>query len=408
MDLTVTREAGTDRKITQPGERHDPPYEWVHDGRENVLVVRSLPLARAVLRLQDSTRQSGFLGDHITMESAPILYQEGTQHREQRGATGRFFAPKVVSRDYGELIDAYVSEAIDRVRTERTVDVDDLSLSLAVAVAAKVVGLTSSSTRGMARRLDRFFEQDMDAATRSSASAWVHRARSLATMTAFFVADVRPAIRSRRLAPRADVISHLISKGYSDQAILTECLTYAAAGMATTREFISVATWHMLERPDVRAAYLAGDVAERRSILAEILRLEPVVGHLLRRTTREVVIEHGDETLVVPAGARIDVQVRSVNVDADLYGSDAGCLSASREVAPRTPRHGMSFGDGNHSCPGEHLAMEESDAFLQRLLALDIRVVRPPRVKLVEVIAAYELRGFTIAGTGRLWEPVAG
>lgn len=59
-------------------------------------------------------------------------------------------------------------------------------------------------------------------------------------MMAFFLLDVRPAIAARRREPREDLISHLISRGYSDMNILTECITYGAAGMVTTREFI---TW---------------------------------------------------------------------------------------------------------------------------------------------------------------------
>jgi len=80
--------------------------------------------------------------------------------------------------------------------------------------------------------------------------------------------------------PRDDVISNLVPQDYTDEEILVECITCAAAGMVTTREFISMATWHLLEQPELRATYLAAEQAERYAILDEILRLEPVVGHL--------------------------------------------------------------------------------------------------------------------------------
>ena len=48
-------------------------------------------------------------------------------------------------------------------------------------------------------------------------------------------------IHTRRHQPQEDVISYLIEKGYRNREILTECVTYAAAGMVTTREFICVA-----------------------------------------------------------------------------------------------------------------------------------------------------------------------
>ena len=48
---------------------------------------------------------------------------------------------------------------------------------------------------------------------------------------------------------------------------------------------------------------LAAEEPARHGILHEILRLEPVVGHLYRRTTRALVLEDGAERHEVPAGA---------------------------------------------------------------------------------------------------------
>jgi hypothetical protein len=86
-----------------------------------------------------------------------------------------------------------------------------------------------------------------------------------------------------------------LDQGYTDREILTECLTYGAAGMATTREFIVMAAWHLFEREDLRRRFLEGDDAIRLALLEEILRLEPVVGALCRRTTRELKLD-GDGT----------------------------------------------------------------------------------------------------------------
>ena len=111
--------------------------------------------------------------------------------------------------------------------------------------------------------------------------------RGHAPMLAFHLADVRPAIAARRKSPGEDVISHLLAQGYAEPAILIECVTYGAAGMATTREFISMAVLHLLADADLRARYLAADEPERFGILHEILRLEPIIGHLYRRATRD-------------------------------------------------------------------------------------------------------------------------
>ena len=78
----------------------------------------------------------------------------------------------------------------------------------------------------------------------------------------------------------------LLAEGYREPAILIECVTYGAAGMATTREFISMTVLHLLADADLRARYLAGEEEERFDILHEILRLEPIIGHLYRRAAR--------------------------------------------------------------------------------------------------------------------------
>ena len=56
----------------------------------------------------------------------------------------------------------------------------------------------------------------------------------------------------------------------------------------------------------------------------------------------------------------------------------------------------MSFGDGNHRCPGNAIALLESDVFLTRLLARDLVVVSPPELTWSALIESYELRGLVV------------
>nr|MDT0667678.1 hypothetical protein [Micromonospora sp. DSM 115978] len=109
----------------------------------------------------------------------------------------------------------------------------------------------------------------------------------------FFFRDVRPAIKARRAARQDDVISHLIDEGYPDKAILIECMTYAVAGMVTTREFIVMCAWHLFDDDALRARFAAGDEADQVAILEEILRLEPVAAMLHRRATEATDLDVG-------------------------------------------------------------------------------------------------------------------
>jgi cytochrome P450 len=209
---------------------------------------------------------------------------------------------------------------------------------------------------------------------------------------------VRPAIAARRITPQEDVISHLLAQNYNDREILTECVTYGAAGMVTTREFISVAAWHLLDHPELRARYLAAPEAERVAILHEMLRLEPVVGHLYRRATDAIPLQSNGAEVVIPQGALIDLHIESANLDERVVGEDPTA------VCPMRPLHGerigamlMSFGDGAHRCPGAYLAIQETDIFLQRLLAIpNLHIVRPPTLTWNELTAGYELRKFLL------------
>ncbi|MEX5298022.1 cytochrome P450 [Kocuria sp. CPCC 205292] len=392
---------GDRRRTVPPDERGGPRVE-VLDG---VWHVRSLPLVRQVLREADATVQAGFSAETarqgLTGDHPPVLYADGPEHRRQRTATARFFTPAAVSRRYRDLMEERTDELVERIRQDGGAELSAITLRYSVEVAAQVVGLTNSDVDGMSRRLERFFSGPVTGAAGPGGAprrlagrvgAVLGSLRPMWAMNAFRLKDVRPAIRARREQPREDVVSHLLAEGYTDREILVECVTYAAAGMATTREFIAVAAWHLLEDDRLRQEYLAADEPARHGILHEILRLEPVVGHLYRRTTRDLVLEDGAERHEVPAGALLDLYVRQANTDEQALGEDARQLCPERSRPRGIRPEVMSFGDGAHRCPGGFLAIQETDVFLQRLLRLPLQFAHPPRVSWVELIAAYEVR----------------
>lgn len=399
------------RRTAPPGERTTPRVE-VRDG---VWHVRALPLVRQVLREADATVQAGFSAETarqgLTGDHPPVLYADGPEHRRQRSATAKFFTPATVRRRYRDLMEERADELVERIRQDGGAELSAVTLRYSVEVAAQVVGLTNSDIDGMSRRLERFFSGPVTGSSGAPQrrlpgrlGAVVGAVRPVWAMSAFRLRDVRPAVRARRRQPREDVISHLLQQGYTDREILVECLTYAAAGMATTREFIAVAAWHLLEDDGLRAEYLAAEEPARHGILHEILRLEPVVGHLYRRTTQDLVLEDGEERHEVPAGALLDLYVRQANADPQELGEDARQLCPERSRPKGVRPEVMSFGDGAHRCPGGFIAIQETDVFLQRLLRLPLEFAHPPRVSWVELIAAYEVRDVVLrVSAGQGW-----
>lgn len=359
--------------------------------------LRSYEVVRQVLRAPEGTRQAGFNAELASRTGLrqPVLFEDGPAHHEHRTAIARFFTPATIDADYRSMMDEASDALVGRLRESGTADLSDLSVELATLVAARVVGLTDSTKPGLARRLEKILSIE-----RLDRVGWLRRAWSMARVQGhvqrFLRFDVRPAIEARRAAPREDVISHLIGRGYREAEILIECITYGAAGMVTTREFIVMAAWHMLEDEALRARYLSGDDAQRTRVLHEILRLEPVVGHLYRRTTEALTITHDGTSTVVPPGALLDLDVRSANADPAAVGEEPLRLQPDRIRAARVLEPVMSFGDGSHRCPGSFLAIAESDAFLKRLLRLDLRIVGTPHLGWDDLIEGYEVRGLQV------------
>jgi cytochrome P450 len=389
---------GAYKKSVRP---HPSDGVLIERDSNGVWQVRGFEEVRAILR-SNNTKQAGFRAELVNMGNAlrnrPILYQEGKVHQEQRTKTARFFTPRTVSNKYRRLMERLSDRIVAYIVRKGRADLSKLSMALAVRVTGRVVGLTNSTTRGLDRRLDAFFADT----TVSHKNALLSRLTQVVTMRRllmFYWLDVRPAIRARRIKPGDDVISHLLSEGYNDQEILTECITYAAAGMATTREFICMAAWHLLEHPDLRARYMVAPEEERVAMLHEMLRLEPVVGHLYRRVTADITLKSEGETVVIPEGDLIDLHIESANVDERVVGEDPTAVCPGRPIkAERAGPMLASFGDGAHRCPGAYLAIQETDIFLKRLLALDgLRIEQPPTLTFDELTAGYLLRRFIVA-----------
>jgi cytochrome P450 len=356
--------------------------------------VNSFALTRKILR-GGGTQQAGFMAELVMRATAkgstPVLFQEGEVHQKQRTATARFFAPRIVTTRYRDLMDRLSEGLIERLRAKGRADLSELSLEMAVAVAAEIIGLTDSSLAGMSARLNSFFTHG-DSHKIGKLRYAFHLFLNNFALLGFFWMDVKPAIRARRRERKEDVISYLIDQGYSDTEILTECMTYGAAGMVTTREFIVMAAWHLMERDTLRQQFVETDEAGRIAILEEILRLEPVVGALYRRAAQDLEIDHDGETIRIRAGTLVEMDIRAANADPAVAGECPYQLKPERGDK-KAMQSQMSFGDGNHRCPGATVALQETAIFLDRLFRLrGLRLQEGPVLAWNTLTVGYELR----------------
>lgn len=360
---------------------------------------------RQILR-NDIAAQAGFAaekaleGAGTVMKNPPILYLEGEEHHKARRETNKFFTPSITNREYRDFMNAFADSLIEQLKTKKQLDLSDLSMEMAVQVAAQIVGLTDSYfEQGLKSRLEALITTGDDYL--KGELGIINTMKANWRLLSFYFCDVRPAIRKRREQAQEDVISYLISRDYADFEIVTECIVYGVAGMVTTREFICVVLWHLMENEHLKERMRVGSEKERYAILHEILRLEPVVSHIHRRTTQELTIESQGETVTIPAGTKLDLNISMANVDTTVMGDNSLAVCPAREVAEMRPKvadMGLSFGDGSHRCPGAYVAIQETDIFIRKLLDVpNIHIEQKPNVDYLKVIEGYELRNFIIS-----------
>ena len=156
----MTTPRTTVRQPPPPSQRKSDPDPQTTapaiERRGEVWHLRSYRAVRQVLRDADATRQAGFNAELAGRSSLrqPVLFQDGAEHREQRTAIARFFTPKTVDERYRTLMTELSDTLVHELRTTGSADLDDVSLALAVEVAARVVGLTNARRPGMAHRLE--------------------------------------------------------------------------------------------------------------------------------------------------------------------------------------------------------------------------------------------------------------
>ncbi|WP_028933444.1 cytochrome P450 [Pseudonocardia spinosispora] len=349
-------------------------------------VVSSLAFARELLR-GTATKQAGeeFVGDPAFTS---VFFLDGEPHKRKRQAIARFFTPKVISTRYREVMEQAAETLLGRLRAQGRGRLDQMSFELAVTVAATIVGLTESDQAAMAKRI----QATLIGLRVPGMSRWRRPLGQLqATLSGlrFMLCDVQPAIKARRAQRREDVISHLLDEGYPDRAILVECMTYAVAGMITTREFIVMAAWHLLGNDALRERYLSSTEADQIMILEEIMRLDPVVNIISRRVTADTMTSSGSAT----AGEKLVFDIRAANLDEAGVGACPHALDPDRARRAKTTGSYLSFGDGSHRCPGAQVALNETRVFLDRLLRVPgIRLHREPDLCWTDVLMGYELR----------------
>lgn len=348
--------------------------------------------AQAILR-DPEMLQAGIGADQVKVgnpDQMSVFFLDGPAHKRRRSNIARFFTPKAINSRYRRTMEATSDRLIAEMKRTGSARLDAISFQLAVEVAAEIIGLTDSNPLAMAERIRKTLDNGGGTYRMKGWRRWAAQSAAVFYAIQFLLFDVWPAVRARRNSRRDDVLSLMLDERYSIKALLIECLTYAAAGMVTTREFIVMAAWHLLERDDLRARYLEGSEEDQIHLLEEILRIEPIASILHRRAP------DGDGA----AGQLFALDIRAANLDEGNTGPCPHAIDPDRHTRMKGSVAALSFGDGAHRCPGAQVALHESRVFLDRLLRVPgLRLARAPEISWRSDLMSYELRNAVLTCT---------
>ncbi|WP_444460294.1 cytochrome P450 [Rhodobacter capsulatus] len=176
-------------------------------------------------------------------------------------------------------------------------------------------------------------------------------------------AFLRAEIVARRLAPRDDGLTQLVSRNDASEAPfdddrLTALTSFVfMAGFETTSALIGNALWLLLDHPD-QCDRVAADRKLLASAAEEALRLEAPIQQVRRRAATDMTLA-GQE---IRAGQQIVLMIAAANRDPQAYPDPDLYLPG------RTGRPVQSFGGGLHHCLGAWVARMEAEIALGTVL----------------------------------------
>jgi len=295
-----------------------------------------------VLR-DDETYSNAVYADVVGMVMGrTILQMDEPEHRKIRSLVASSFRSRMLERWEEELVAVVVNELIDSfIERGRSDLVREVTFNFPVQVIARILGLP----RADYPRFQRW------ALELTSVSAnWERGLAASAALRDYFV----EVMAERRAAPGDDLISDLVraevdGERLSDEEIYSFLRLLLPAGVETTYRATGSLLFALLrDRRQLDALYV--DRSLYAQSFEEVLRWEPPVTLILRRTTRATELAG----VPIDEGADVALMIGAANRDERKYADP------DRYDMFREQRQHVGFGFGVHVCLGMHLARMES------------------------------------------------
>lgn len=285
---------------------------------------------------------------------------EGSQHRLYRRLATPAFRSRAVERFAADSLAPLAHEIIDRFAGERHLD-------LVAAFTRIYPFVVISRMLGVPRDGEADFHRW---AWEMLSPPTVERSVSQRA-DADFTRYIRPTIASRRSAPREDVISELVlseADGHrlTDEEVLSHVKLLFAAGATTTHDSLGSLIHTLLAEPGAWKS-VVDDPDLRPGAIQELLRWETPVPNLPRISASTATRFHAVD---VPPESTVLFSMASANRDPAVFEEP------DRFDMRRPQKDTLTFGRGERSCPGMHLARKSL------AVALDTLAERLPDMRL--------------------------
>jgi cytochrome P450 len=368
-------------------------------------VSRSFAFSRDILRLP-VMRQAGGGSASIVIDNpdhVTFFFLDGEIHKKRRAAVASYFAPKAIVTRYQPIMQETMDMLVGKLRASGTGKLDEMSFEMASNVTMAIVGLTEQKDNvALGLRIKNILDKStiwdrgpIGKLFHETLFGWVHKAVIAWHTLRLHAVAIKPAVEARRREPRDDVVSYMVQQGYSKPNMIIECLTYASAGVTTTRELMGMVAWHFFDNPELKESFLKAEQEDQIAILEEILRVDPVSGFLYRRPVEDVTDTSGGP---IAEGELMAVSIRDSNIDETTVGECPFQIDPGRAKRQKVVGAYMSFGDGPHRCPGSQVALHETRIFIDRLFRVPgLRLVSGPKMSWNAANQGYELRDMVIA-----------
>jgi cytochrome P450 len=301
---------------------------------------------------------------------------DGPRHRLRRRTMGRLLRGQADARFREEVLMPTIERNLQRVLEVPTQGPPATDMVLFARVTffqlvATLIGLDGVNTADDAEEL-RQFAEPIQVAMRS----WYMRGDRSAVMARGV--EVRDQFRARYFDPalgRRLALVKATTTPEGEAELPNDFLTLVARdldadwsadhGLAlreAVTDFINAGTFsssftlvHALDEaltwadhhPAERARLL--DETFLADVVAESLRLHPIVPLFYRTATESVTLKSGR---TVEAGQHIGMEIGPANRDREVFGPDADLFVPGRAVPPGVYPYGVAFGSGRHICYG--------------------------------------------------------